>query len=251
MGIKRKRYGADKRVFIRSAKLWMIAVVFVLAAILVGSGMVLERRSSDMPVTRTMLDALPLDNINKLMVVAHPDDETFWGGEHLAQEPYFVVCLTCGRDPVRRAEFEQAVKRTGGVPLILNYPDKELGIRSRWRGYLDDIGEDLSALLDYKDWECVVTHNPSGEYGHIHHMRTSSMVTALMGSHQDTELYYFGVYHTMRELGEMQEANELPERLPEELLAVKEEMVGLYASQEKIAGKFGHMFPYEEWYAAR
>ena len=77
------------------------------------------------------------------------------------------------------------------------------------------------------------------------------MVTARMDTHPDTELYYFGIYHTIRELFEMQEANELPERLPEELLAVKEEMVGVYASQQKIAGKFGHMFPYEEWYAAK
>ena len=29
-----------------------------------------------------------------LMIVAHPDDETIWGGSHLLKGHYLVVCLT-------------------------------------------------------------------------------------------------------------------------------------------------------------
>ena len=227
-----------------------VSLVIVLSLLMLGTGIRLSGRSTDIPVTQAVLDALPLENIHNLMVVAHPDDETFWGGEHLAEEPYLVVCLTCGRDPVRREEFEQAVRHAGSVPLILNYPDKEIGIRSRWMGYLDDIREDLEVLLDYRDWDAVVTHNPDGEYGHLHHRRTSSMVTAETRRHEGMSLYYFGVYHTARELEEMDMAGNLPERLGQELLEMKEQMVGLYPSQERIAGQFCHMFPFEDWYEA-
>ena len=32
----------------------------------------------------------------KLMIVAHPDDETLWGGANLFKDRYFVVCLKNG-----------------------------------------------------------------------------------------------------------------------------------------------------------
>ena len=47
-------------------------------------------------VTKEMLDELPLSNCTKLMVVAHPDDETLGGGAHLTEGGWFVVCLTNG-----------------------------------------------------------------------------------------------------------------------------------------------------------
>ena len=28
-----------------------------------------------------------------LMIVAHPDDETLWGGAHLIEDNYYVVCV--------------------------------------------------------------------------------------------------------------------------------------------------------------
>ena len=57
-------------------------------------------------VTKEMLDELPLSNCTKLMVVAHPDDETLWGGAHLTEGGWFVVCLTNGYNEVRKNEFE-------------------------------------------------------------------------------------------------------------------------------------------------
>ena len=57
-------------------------------------------------VTKEMLDELPLSNCTKLMVVAHPDVETLWGGAHLTEGGWFVVCLTNGYNEVRKNEFE-------------------------------------------------------------------------------------------------------------------------------------------------
>lgn len=42
-------------------------------------------------VSAEMLDKLHLENCSKLMIVAHPDDESFWGGAHLAEGGYFVL----------------------------------------------------------------------------------------------------------------------------------------------------------------
>ena len=41
------------------------------------------------------------------MIVAHPDDETLWGGADLMKESYFVVCLTNNYHTKRSKEFLQ------------------------------------------------------------------------------------------------------------------------------------------------
>ena len=53
------------------------------------------------------------------MVVAHPDGETLWGGAHLLDGKYFVVCLIDGYNKVRRQEFLNAIKKSGNKGLIL------------------------------------------------------------------------------------------------------------------------------------
>ena len=37
-----------------------------------------------------------LENIDKVMIVAHPDDDMIWGGSHLIDDNYLVVCINCG-----------------------------------------------------------------------------------------------------------------------------------------------------------
>ena len=38
-----------------------------------------------------------------LMIVAHPDDETIWGGSHLTNGNYTVLCITNGNNKKRNA----------------------------------------------------------------------------------------------------------------------------------------------------
>ena len=68
--------------------------------------------------------ALDLDGYDKVMFVAHPDDDLLWGGRHLIEDDYLVVCMTRGNDPVRSAEFKSVMEATGDKHLILSYPDK-------------------------------------------------------------------------------------------------------------------------------
>lgn len=68
------------------------------------------------------IDQIDYQSNQKLMIVAHPDDETIWGGSHLLKGHYIVVCLTNGDNPIRKKEFMKVMKETHNQGLILDYP---------------------------------------------------------------------------------------------------------------------------------
>ncbi len=181
---------------------------------------------------------------DKLMIVAHPDDETLWGGAHLLDGGWLVVSLTHGSDAVRSAEFREAVTAGGNTPLMLDSPDKVNLRRDGWDEVSDGIEADITTLLELRSWQTVATHNPAGEYGHIHHKLTSALVTEAFASHGSGTLYYFGAYHSAKRLPEY--AGELTP-VAEESLARKRGICSLYRSQKRTINKLSHMLPYEEW----
>jgi LmbE family N-acetylglucosaminyl deacetylase len=105
----------------------------------------------------------------RLLVVAHPDDETiFFGGllQHERSLPWKVVCVTDGnadkRGAERAEEFLAATKLLGvKATEHWNFPDlfpNRLPVK--------EITDRLSTFLQPKE---VYTHGPLGEYGHPHH----------------------------------------------------------------------------------
>ncbi len=105
----------------------------------------------------------------RLLVVAHPDDETIFFAGALLQKrdlPWHVICLTDGnadgRGQERKSEFLAATKL--------------FGVKSteHWR-YQDKFGErlpvdEISARLRHLPApKEIYTHGPMGEYGHAHH----------------------------------------------------------------------------------
>ena len=203
-------------------------------------------------LTKQSLDKLNLANVTKLMIVAHPDDETLWGGSHLIDSDYLVVCMSNGWHKKRSSDFERVMNQTGDPHIILDYPD----IRKDWvtngqYAYEMDLystcknamQEDIEILLNYKKWDGVITHNPDGEYGKLHHQMVSDMVTkvfqkSLKGK---SKLYYFGHYYKK---GEQIPGN----KISEENLQIKERLVNEYQPTAKGAIEaFGHMIPYENW----
>lgn len=203
-------------------------------------------------LTKGMLDRLNLTNVKKLMIVAHPDDETLWGGSHLLDDDYFVVCMSNGWHKKRSADFDRVMKQTGEKSVILDYPDvrKDWTINGKYGYEMDTYStcreameRDIQFLLTYKDWDEVVTHNPNGEYGKFHHQQISKMVTQIFNKtlKEKSELYYFGIYYPKGE--------EIPgEMISERNLEIKKKLVDEYQPTAKGAiDAFGHMIPYENW----
>lgn len=193
---------------------------------------------------KKQLNNLNLNKINKLMIVVHPDDETIWGGYHLLEDDYLVVCITCGNNKIRVNEINEALKYSNDKLIMLNFPDKILGKRSNWKNEEEEIKKDIKKILEYKNWDVVVTHNPDGEYGHIHHKMTSKIVTNL---YDKDNLYYFGKYYKKNDIKSINSKNKLSNKE----LKSKKKMLDVYKSQGFIDDKFGHMYPYEDWTKAK
>lgn len=186
--------------------------------------------------------SIDLQNYDNLMIVAHPDDDILWGGAHLIEDNYLVVCVTCGPIKERVNEFISVMNATNDKYIMLGYPDKTNGERDNWDTVKDDISKDLESIVNLKDWNIIVTHNPLGEYGHIHHKMTNTMITELV-ENKDV-LYYFGKYYSKKEITEHYD-----ELYPinGSTYRTKKHIIGLYKSQSFIQTSFNHMFEYENW----
>ncbi|WP_051588784.1 PIG-L family deacetylase [Ruminococcus sp. NK3A76] len=197
------------------------------------------------PLKEETLMSIGVKNCKKLMIVAHPDDEFLWGGAHLKEGGYLVVCITNGKKLERHDEFINAVEKSGNTPLILGYPDKVLGKRDEWTEVRDKIEDDLGYIMSYNDWELIVTHNPSGEYGHIHHVMTNEIVTKLYERQKPSaKLWFFGKYYKASDLPAVKDKLT---PITEEELDFKESLRECYPSQEDTIEKLSHMVPYEMW----
>ncbi len=198
------------------------------------------------PLTDAQIQAAA-DNkkAKKLMIVAHPDDDVIWGGAHLMDGDYFVVCITSGRNTTRKPEFEKMLSQSGNSGYILEYPDKVAGKRDDWEKVWDKIQSDLQRLMKCKDWELIVTHNKDGEYGHQHHKYTHRIVTQIYDNNRlAAPLYCFGTYYSKKKLPEHE--SEMT-KVSDEQYKYKSELVKVYESQSKTVDKLWHMGPYEMW----
>lgn len=120
-----------------------------------------------------------MSKVNKLMIVAHPDDETLFGGAELLKHKgeYKVVALDYGNHLIRHKEFICAMEKLGvtkwehwdGEPYKSSTAYNESVLIPR-----------LERVIGEKDWERVVTHNQGGEYGHYRHIGTHNVVSRLV-----------------------------------------------------------------------
>lgn len=203
------------------------------------------RTYSITPLTNSDLTALDLSSTKHLMIVAHPDDETLWGGAHLLESGYLVVCITNGTNKTRSEEFQSVMKQSGNVGLILSYPDKTAGKRDNWMHIRTQLQADLDKIITYKPWDDIVTHNAAGEYGHIHHKMTHQLVTAIYDTNElQMPLYVFGKYYRAAVLPDVK--NTLTP-ISANALMEKEALLSLYISQTATANALSHMNPYEMW----
>jgi len=118
--------------------------------------------------------------VDKLLVVAHPDDELLWGGANLfADSGWFVVCATNANHPVRSVEFYKSMSYANVTKFVMydvkdEYTEEESKADSLFNNSLFDKG--LQELSKHS-WKLVLTHNEEGEYGHEHHRKVHRMVS--------------------------------------------------------------------------
>ncbi len=151
-------------------------------------------------ITANDLNNIDLNGYDNLMIVTHPDDESFWAGGHLIEQNYFVICVTCGIDLDRELEFKNMMKETNDKYITLGYT-KSVDISSyetfNWFA-ASKLTQDIEKIIELKDWNLIVTHNPNGEYGHKNHILVSQVVTSLVSNKE--KLYYFGKYYSKKNI---------------------------------------------------
>jgi len=116
--------------------------------------------------------------VDKLMIVAHPDDEVLWGGANLLlQSGWLVVCSTHASQ-ARSREFFSTMSYCNVTRYIMYtvpdiYTEKSEIAQKLYQGTtFDHALKKLSTM----PWKLVLSHNAQGEYGHEHHKIVHLMV---------------------------------------------------------------------------
>ncbi len=115
---------------------------------------------------------------NKLMIVAHPDDETIFGGGMLLNEDgWKVVVVTDGSGDnndsnIRLKEFESVIQHLGTKYQMLGFKDDMNNVLYDE----NEVESKLREIILSKNWNKIITHNENGEYGHIIHKSVHNIV---------------------------------------------------------------------------
>lgn len=115
--------------------------------------------------------------MSALLVVAHPDDETyFFGGflQKLKGLNWVVVSVTQSEESLRGREFIRACEAYRVTPCLWGFPD-EAGATLEVSALIERM-----QIFDATHFSLVVTHNEVGEYGHPHHIVVHRAVRAVI-----------------------------------------------------------------------
>lgn len=161
----------------------------------------------------------------QLMVVAHADDESLFGGGLLSDQgsPWLVVIAAFPdeQQDTREAELLEAMRICPGVAEV-----RILGFRecSRCAPFHPAIYDDLAALLAAVPWQRVVTHGPLGEYGHPQHRELFLSITAL--APEPVQVWTFQPKKTSSKAGRV------------EIDALQQKLLSAYQSQQHVLNLF-------------
>lgn len=150
------------------------------------SRVLVRRRPTPLTCTGLVISSRAyVERPSKLMIVAHPDDESLFGGEALtSSHDWTVICVTGASNERRRKEFMRAMHSIRVNYTMLDHVDH---IQS---GHFDPRLENtLISLMSEHPYEMIVTHNSQGEYGHPQHRSLHRIVRRITGN---VPLYVFG-----------------------------------------------------------
>lgn len=107
---------------------------------------------------------------HNVIVTAHPDDEVLWSGGLPIRFPelkWTIICCSVPRhDSIRAWKFFDACEVLGSYAKLIPVTETEPS-------------EPLRNLevLDLTPYDCIITHNQWGEYGHRHHQYVNQYIT--------------------------------------------------------------------------
>ena len=212
-------------------KLKNVIIVLVILVLMFFIVRAFLKQPNLMPV-KGQLEDINLTNVNKLMIVSHPGDESVWGGVHLLSDNYLIVCVSCGYDKSMTKEFLNATNYSKDPVVMMGYSDK-LYLKKDYR----KIKKQIKYILNYKDWQEIVTHNPDGEYDNYQHKQLNQIVNDL----KVNNLYYFGKYYSKKELSKMDIETTLKGNL------IKEKINNMVKNYDDLYDDYKQMMPFEDW----
>lgn len=114
--------------------------------------------------------------------VAHPDDCVIYAWPFIEAHPEFrweIVYLTNKSDSARAREVAEYWQHRNTPVKFLGFPDDWNHVKNGQLGFdpdqaLEKIKETLTAPL-------ILTHNPDGDYGHVHHVFASQAANHVLG----------------------------------------------------------------------
>ena len=153
--------------------------------------------------------------IDKIMIVAHPDDEALFGGAELLSHPkeYKVVVLDEYHNDIRRREFLDSMRFIG----IHEY-EHWTGYKGKEDYFREKLIYELLRVLRERKYTKIVTHNINGEYGHPRHRACHDVL-----AHLRPEL--LGCFDRGK-------------RISDELIEKKTELLKVYKSQDSVLDWF-------------
>ncbi|MCQ9626453.1 PIG-L family deacetylase [Cetobacterium somerae] len=170
-------------------------------------------------------------NVDKLLIVAHPDDEVvFFFNELLKEKEWLVICVTNGDNQIRLNEFIQSMKNLKCSYQIWGFEDGWLTVWNEKK-----VKKKIKKIIEERNWKKVLTHNENGEYGHFQHKQLNKIVKELY------EGYDIGVPLKKEKL--LKEKNMLEKNIQIKKL---EHMKKYYKSQEHIIDNLQIYFKYEK-----
>ena len=154
---------------------------------------------------------------NKLMIVAHPDDDILWGGGNIiAERGWKVIGATNQNNKERSKEFFDVMR----AAIVDEY--KLFNVKDRWSYNIDlflgTLFEKELERLSKQKWKLVLTHNADGEYGHPQHQIVHQLVNKHFKSKGHNVKYF----------------NVSSKKLPDDIINKKKSLLRLYTSQQTL-----------------
>jgi len=116
---------------------------------------------------------------NVAVIVAHPDDETLWAGgailSHPSWKPYIIcICVASNKERAHRFFDALEIYKAGGNMGDLDDGPEQIPLDE------NEVKQTILGLLPSKNFDLILTHDPSGEYTrHRRHEEVSKAVIEL------------------------------------------------------------------------